>query len=342
MSTLPLLTLGALGTAVPAPTAPAGPVAATATTTTAVSPTPSARLHLVAALAILDHWAHRNEDCERVVGALVGTRSTDGSGLEIADAFPLVLLDDDESVDVDFAATMAQLRRRTNAKEQVLGWYATGRSLDPKFATGLHEWIDANLVASATTTTAAPTTGTHAIHLVVDTSLETDDVAVQAFVGVPVASLADDGNAGRLFVPMPVAVAPAPYELTALECIATAALPINDNLARIVPRVEIPQAHGRVAKLDALLDACSSLVHDTLEDLQGANGEVTVAKALALNTLGHRLRATIASRTLASDRAAGDAEVRDLKTVIELAQLAKKQMSVGELIVYGSAIALSH
>ncbi|KAI9164260.1 hypothetical protein H9P43_008089 [Blastocladiella emersonii ATCC 22665] len=288
----------------------------------------TARVSLVAALSILDHWAHRNEGSTRVVGALLGTRSADGSVLDITDSFPIALVDNDTSIDVSFATTMYQLRRRTNAKDLVLGWYTTGAALDESSA-GFHEWFEENLISTSH--------GFHqGVHLLVDASLNDDNMALQGFIGVPVATLTD-GKQGRMFVPFPVEVAVAEHEQSGLEAIASAALPSSENVAPLVPRVGIPQAQGRVAKLDSLLDACIHVASETLDELRDTKRPLSGPQAAALNRLGHTLAKVVAARTHAADVRAMDAEIRDLKTILELAAQARKQMVVSELIMYGAA-----
>ncbi|ORZ34355.1 hypothetical protein BCR44DRAFT_45260 [Catenaria anguillulae PL171] len=335
---------GSSASAAAAAAAAAAPSAASHALTHPTSASLSARVHLVALLSILDHWTHRSEDSSRVVGALLGTRSADGRSMQITDAFPIVLLDQDTSIDVDFATSMYQLRRRTNTKEVVLGWYSTGTQLDDT-TSALHDWVETNLIAgavnqgsssaSSSSSAAAPTSTASAIHLLVDTSLQTDSMPVLGFLGTPVNSL-NDGVQGRMFLPLPVQVAPADHELSGLEAIATAALPSNNNTAEIVPRVGIPQAHGRIAKLESLVDGCIALAQDTLEALMA--GEVTSpAHAAEINRLGHALRKVVQTRTYEKDVKVLETEIRDLKTVLDLAGQARKQIQLSELIMYGAA-----
>jgi translation initiation factor 3 subunit F len=133
-----------------------------------------ANVSVVALLSILDHWIHRDPGSLRVVGALLGTRSEDGGLLQITDTFPIVLLDNDSSIDVDFAASMYQLRRRASPKDLVLGWYSSGCTLD-EASPALHDWFESNLIS---------TSGSfhHGVHLLVNTELE-DNTTMQGYIG---------------------------------------------------------------------------------------------------------------------------------------------------------------
>ncbi|KAG4306541.1 hypothetical protein PORY_000529 [Pneumocystis oryctolagi] len=76
---------------------------------------------------ILDHFLRRNHGQDRVIGTLLGTRSEDGSEIEIRNCFVVPHNENQDQVEVDmeYHKTMYELHRKTNPHEVVVGWFAT-------------------------------------------------------------------------------------------------------------------------------------------------------------------------------------------------------------------------
>lgn len=100
-------------------------------------------VHPLVLLQITDH--HSRYDSSRVMGVLLGTEESD---IHITNSFALPF---DESastffIDTSYLENMLVLHRKINSKEKVLGWYHTGKVLQPNdsFITTLFESLTVN------------------------------------------------------------------------------------------------------------------------------------------------------------------------------------------------------
>lgn len=83
----------------------------------------------VVLFSVLDHYLRRDDPQTKVVGALLGVRSLDGTEVEIRNAFPLIYTTADNTIDKEHYRSMYELHRRVNPEEVVLGWYTAGADL---------------------------------------------------------------------------------------------------------------------------------------------------------------------------------------------------------------------
>uniref|UniRef100_A0A7S0W7Y8 MPN domain-containing protein n=1 Tax=Hemiselmis tepida TaxID=464990 RepID=A0A7S0W7Y8_9CRYP len=82
-------------------------------------------LHPVVLFEILDHFTRRNQDQKRVIGALLGSVASDGT-VTLKNSFPIPQDDVSHQEFGMFFNTMHELHQKVNAREQLVGWYATG------------------------------------------------------------------------------------------------------------------------------------------------------------------------------------------------------------------------
>src|SRR4051812_19728235 len=89
---------------------------------------PSAGTHKLtrcaqALLSILDHSMRGQVEQQRLIGSLLGTRSEDGSEVEIRSAYAVPHTETEEQVEVDFQyqKQMLALHLRANPREQLVG-----------------------------------------------------------------------------------------------------------------------------------------------------------------------------------------------------------------------------
>lgn len=94
-------------------------------------------IHPVALFSILDHYLRRKDDQERVIGTLLGVRSTstnstDISEIEVRSSFAVLHSETSEqvAVDMEYHRTMYELHHKVNPKEIIVGWYSTGSNLN--------------------------------------------------------------------------------------------------------------------------------------------------------------------------------------------------------------------
>ena len=87
----------------------------------------------VVLFSVLDHFLRRDDSQQKVIGALLGVRSQDGSEVEIRNVMPLIytLKGEDIVLDKEHYRNMYELHQRVNPEEVVLGWYTAGANLSP-------------------------------------------------------------------------------------------------------------------------------------------------------------------------------------------------------------------
>lgn len=90
----------------------------------------------VVLFSVLDHFLRRDEGQEKVVGALLGARSPDGTEVEIRNAFSIIYSEEHSEIKLDkeHYANMFELHQRVNPEESILGWYSAGPALSPSNA----------------------------------------------------------------------------------------------------------------------------------------------------------------------------------------------------------------
>jgi translation initiation factor 3 subunit F len=186
------------------------------------------KVHPLVLMSILDHHTRRHENASRVIGTLLGQRiTTHGSGgtsttvIQITNCFAVPHAEQGEEVAIgkDFNRQMLALHTRANRSDVVVGWYATAL---PPDADGADTSGDADgqgyrciadtssliheFYAGESTSGKPSEAGSvwDPIHLVVDTSLTFDALAIKAYQSTPV-TIGDETFA-NMFHEIPVEV----------------------------------------------------------------------------------------------------------------------------------------
>jgi translation initiation factor 3 subunit F len=124
-------------------------------------------VHPVAIFTMCDAYVRRNEGQARVIGTLLGTI---GDGvIEIKNCFavPHSESDDQVAVDVVHHQTMAELQKKVNSRERIVGWWSTGADMSGSDAL-IHNFY----------TNECP----NPVHLILDTDMSQSGTVVKAFV----------------------------------------------------------------------------------------------------------------------------------------------------------------
>ncbi|KKA30931.1 hypothetical protein TD95_004644 [Thielaviopsis punctulata] len=169
-----------------------------------------------AALSILDHALRRNIDdsqSTRVIGALVGVRSEDGSEVEVRSTFaiPHTENEDQVEVDVEYQKSMLALTLMASPRESLLGWYTTSHELN-SFSALIQNFF------------ASPETGTSphpAIHLTMSTD-PSANIETRCYISAPVAVSAERAADSCMFIQVPHKMLTGEAEQSALEAISGA------------------------------------------------------------------------------------------------------------------------
>ncbi|KAJ2161952.1 hypothetical protein GGF46_001048 [Coemansia sp. RSA 552] len=215
-------------------------------------------IHPVVLFSILDHFLRRNETQDRVIGTLLGVRSDDGRVVEIRSCFAVPHFETEEEIQVDMEhhGSVYALHKRANAREQIVGWYATGAQLS-KYAALIQEFYAQE---------AAPFS---AVHLVVDAEMTGGELGIQCLQGLPIGVAAHSENC--MFLPLPYELQYPDAELTALQVAADSA-ESPDNVAVLISDME--QLEKTIDELREMLARVTKYVQDVCQGKAKANNVV--------------------------------------------------------------------
>ncbi|PGH15806.1 eukaryotic translation initiation factor 3 subunit F [Helicocarpus griseus UAMH5409] len=166
-----------------------------------------------AIFSILDHSLRRNADQERVIGTLLGTRSEDGTEIEIRSCFAVGHTEttDQVEVDMEYQKQMLALHLKANPKEVLVGWYATSSELNT-FSALIQNFYGGQ----------GDGTWPHpAIHLTVSTE-PGKDIETRTYISAPVGVTAERAADSAAFIPVPYEIRYGEAEKNGLEAIAAA------------------------------------------------------------------------------------------------------------------------
>ncbi|KAF7172008.1 hypothetical protein CNMCM5623_004254 [Aspergillus felis] len=189
---------------------PLGPVAVGSAPTTAPL---NVVIQPQAIFSILDHSLRRNADQERVIGTLLGTRSEDGTEVEIRSTFAVGHTEttDQVEVDMEYQKQMLALHLKANPKEVLVGWYATSSELNTFSA----------LIQNFYSGQGDGTWPHPAVHLTVSTE-PGKDIETRAYISAPVGVTAERAADSAAFIPVPYEIRYGEAEKSGLETIASA------------------------------------------------------------------------------------------------------------------------
>ncbi|KAG8168587.1 hypothetical protein KVR01_001336 [Diaporthe batatas] len=222
-----------------------------------------------AILSILDHAIRRDDTAPednspdapqpRVIGALIGVRSEDGTEVEVRNTFAIPHVENEEQVEVDveYQRTMLQLSLKASPRETLLGWYATSLELN-SFSALIQNFF------------ASPETGTFphpAVHLTISTE-PGKDIETHAYISAPAAVNPDRAAESCLFIEVPHRLSQGDADRSALEAIAAAA----NNESRQAPLVpDIEALATTIAQTEDLLERTSGYVGEILDEERDPN-----------------------------------------------------------------------
>ncbi|KAJ9142245.1 Mov34-domain-containing protein [Coniochaeta hoffmannii] len=223
-----------------------------------------------AIFSILDHAVRRDirdTQSARVIGALVGVRSEDGSEVEVRSTFaiPHTENEDQVEVDVEYQKNMLALTLRGSSsagahatsshRECLLGWYTTSHELN-SFSALIQNFF------------ASPETGTYphpAVHLTISTTTLDAPIQTRTYVSAPVAAAPES----CLFVEVPHRLLAAdPADRAALESIAAA----GETENRSAPLASDIESLARAMEtVSGLLERVSGYVGEVLDEERDGN-----------------------------------------------------------------------
>ncbi|KAF4977054.1 hypothetical protein FZEAL_6371 [Fusarium zealandicum] len=218
-----------------------------------------------AVFSILDHAVRRDirdTQSTRVIGALVGTRSEDGTEVEVRSCFaiPHTEEEDQVEVDVEYQKNMLALTLKACPRESLLGWYTTSHELN-SFSALIQNFFG------------SPDTGTFphpAIHMTISTE-PGEDIQSRCYISAPVAVSAERAADSCLFIQVPHKILYGDADRSALETIASA----KDTETRTAPLVSDIEGLGRsIEQTIDLLDRASEWINGVLDEDEEPNNAI--------------------------------------------------------------------
>ncbi|KAK9473838.1 uncharacterized protein V1510DRAFT_414048 [Dipodascopsis tothii] len=256
--------------------------------------------------SILDHSLRSKDDQERVIGTLLGTRSEDGSEVEIKSAFAVPHFESESQVEIDieYYKNMYSLHRRANPKEVLVGWYATSHELNPLSA----------LIQSFFSSAPDGTYPFSAVHLTMQTN-PAQDIDVRTYVSTAVGATPEPEN--TLFVPVPYELRYTEAERSGLELISSA----KDQESRSASVVnDMQNLEKSVAELIDMIGRVQTYVEGVIAG--STPGSAAIGKFLLSNlSLTPRLDAEETEKLF-------NAHLQDVLLVVYLSNTVKTQMEL--------------
>ncbi|KAF2801209.1 eukaryotic translation initiation factor 3 subunit F [Melanomma pulvis-pyrius CBS 109.77] len=207
-----------------------------------------------AIFSILDHSLRRPADQERVIGTLLGTRSEDGTEIEIRNCYAVPHTETAEQVevDMDYQKQMLALHLRANPREVLVGWYATSSELNTFSA----------LIQNFYGQQGDGTWPHPAVHLTVST-VPGQEIESRTYISAPIGVTAERAADSCLFIPVPHELKYGEAEKSGLEIISSA----KDREDRSQPIITDLEALERAIEhvLD-MLNRVSTYVNEVLDE----------------------------------------------------------------------------
>ncbi|KAJ5145549.1 Eukaryotic translation initiation factor 3 subunit EifCf [Penicillium bovifimosum] len=207
-----------------------------------------------AVFSILDHSLRRNADQERVIGTLLGTRSEDGSEVEVRSAFAVghSEAEDQVEVDMEYHKQMLALHLKANPREVLVGWYATASELNTFSA----------LIQNFYSGQGDGTWPHPAVHLTVSTEAG-KDLETRAYISAPVGVTAERAADSAAFIPVPYELRYGEADKSGLESIANAK-DAEDRSATITSDIE--SLERAVEEVLSMVDRVARYVESVIDE----------------------------------------------------------------------------
>ncbi|KAG2209982.1 maintenance of mitochondrial structure and function-domain-containing protein [Mucor mucedo] len=262
----------------------------------------------VVLFSVLDHYLRRDDPQTKVIGALLGVRSSDGTEVEIRNAFALIHTSEKDEITVDreHYRSMYELHQRVNPEEIILGWYTAGPNLTAA-CTPVHAFFAEDV---------APF---QPIHVTIDTDalFKTADMGLRAYASAPVGFSTKPGDC--LFLSVPCEVKYLDAERSGLDMLSSAKTNENRTASLISDMDHLEIA---IAKLQEMLERISKYVDSVVEGGVEPN-----------NAIGRYIMDTVSVVPKIDSTAFEkmfNSHLQDLLMVVYLANMTRTQLSVAE------------
>ena len=207
-----------------------------------------------------------------MIGTLLGTRSEDGSEIEIRNCYAVPHTETAEQVevDMDYQKQVLALHLRANPREVLVGWYATSSDLNTFSA----------LIQNFYSQQGDGTFPHPAVHLTVST-VPGKDIEARTYISAPIGVTADRAADSCHFIPVPYEIKYGDAEKSGLELIASAK-DREDRTMHMITDIEALEA--AVEQVIDMLDRVSTYVGNVLDEEPNVTVSVALGQFL-MNTL---------------------------------------------------------
>ncbi|KAG9198517.1 hypothetical protein B5807_03566 [Epicoccum nigrum] len=207
-----------------------------------------------AVFSVLDHSLRRPADQERVIGTLLGTRSEDGTEIEIRNCYAVPHTETAEQVevDMDYQKQMLALHLRANPREVLVGWYATSSDLNTFSA----------LIQNFYSQQGDGTWPHPAVHLTVSTE-PGKEIESRTYISAPIGVTAERAADSCLFIPVPHEIKYGDAERSGLELVS-AAKDREDRTQQVA--TDLDQLETAVEHVLDMLERVSNYVNNVLDE----------------------------------------------------------------------------
>ena len=189
-----------------------------------------------------------------MIGTLLGTRSEDGSEIEVRNCFAVghTETQDQVEVDMEYQKSMLSLHLKANPREVLVGWYATSSELNT-FSALIQNFYGGQ----------GDGTFPHpAIHLTVSTDAG-KEIEARTYISAPVGVTAERAADSAAFIPVPCEIRYGDAEKSGLEIIS-GAKNSEDRMAHVLTDIE--SLERAVEEVLAMLDRVQRYVESVIEE----------------------------------------------------------------------------
>lgn len=189
-----------------------------------------------------------------MIGTLLGTRSEDGTEVEIRNCYAVPHTETAEQVevDMDYQKSMLNLHLRANPKEVLVGWYATSEELNTFSA----------LIQNFYGQQGEGTFPHPAVHLTVST-VAGQDVKAETYISAPIGVTAERAADSCLFIPVPHEIKYGEAEKSGLEVIAGAQE--REDRSQLL-QTDIETLERAIEQVLEMLERVSNYVSNVLDE----------------------------------------------------------------------------
>jgi translation initiation factor 3 subunit F len=283
------------------------------------------KVHPLVLFNIVDHYSRRGDGLPRVVGTLLG-QYNDGI-VNISNSYAVVHVERPKLLfGTPSNQAMYKMHKAVNPSEVMLGWYATTIDVAslPEAEADDEREINMHSVAlhqRYNEEIKNESTFRQTVHLVVDTSLEGNKLAVKAYVASPV-PLGAFGERCYVFKQIEVEVAASPAERFAIHTIAQSTAVTNSHeFADVAPlATDVDFLQTALLKLLGLIEQALAYVNKVVDGSQEGDGNIGFLISTALSSIP-RIDTEAYHKTFTSSE-------KDIRMVQNLIMLVEEQLKI--------------